>query len=115
MLLRVYTGRQAEPYAFDQALITDAVYTKPIIYEFHLLAEKKTLLIVGDKDNTAIGKQWAPPDVQKILGNYSVLGKEAVKAMGPNATLVEFPDLGHALHIQALGRFNEALLNWLGQ
>lgn len=113
MLLSIYTGPLAEPYAFDQALITDAVYTQPIVYEFPLLADTKTLLFVGDKDNTAIGKAWAPPDVQRILGNYSVLGKETVKAIGPNATLVEFPDLGHAPQIQAPERFHEALMGWL--
>lgn len=115
MLLRLYTGPEAEPYTFSQALVTDAVYTQPIIHELPLLANTKTLLMVGVKDTTAIGKAWAPPDVQRTLGNYSVLGKEAVSAIGPNATLVEFPDLGHAPQIQAPERFHEALMGWLGQ
>lgn len=115
MLLRVYTGPEAETYAFDQALITDAVYTQPIVYELPLLAQTKMLLVVGAKDNTAIGKAWAPPEVQAVLGNYSILGKEAVKAIGPNATLVEFAELGHAPQIQDPERFHEALMGWLGQ
>jgi pimeloyl-ACP methyl ester carboxylesterase len=113
MLLQVYDGPLADAYAFDQALITDAVYTQPIVYEFPLLADKKTLLLVGDKDNTAIGKQWSPPAVQAILGNYSVLGKQTQQAIGANCTLLEFPDLGHAPQIQAPDRFHEALLSWL--
>ena len=113
MLLRIYNSPEAETYAFDQALITDAVYTQPIAYEFPFLANTKTLLFVGDKDITAIGKAWAPPGVQKILGNYSALGKEAVRAIGPNATLVEFTDLGHAPQIQAPEIFHEALMAWL--
>ena len=113
MLLQVYDGPLADAYAFDQALITDAVYTQPIVYEFPLLADKKTLLFVGDKDNTAIGKQWSPPAVQAILGNYSVLGKETQRAIGANCTLVEFPDLGHAPQIEAPGKFHAALLAWL--
>jgi pimeloyl-ACP methyl ester carboxylesterase len=115
MLLQVYDGPLGDRYAFDQALITDAVYTQPIVYEFPLLADTKTLVVVGDKDNTAIGKQWSPPAVQKILGNYSVLGKETARAIGGNATLVEFADLGHAPQIQAPERFHEALLSWLGR
>jgi pimeloyl-ACP methyl ester carboxylesterase len=113
MLLRIYNGPEAERYAFDQALITDAVYTQPIVYEFPLLAKTKTLLFVGDKDTTAIGKAWSPPEVQKILGTYSVLGKETVRAIGPNATLIEFAGLGHAPQIQAPDRFHDALLRWL--
>lgn len=115
MLLQVYDGPLADAYAFDQALITDAVYTQPIVYEFPLLADKKTLLLVGDKDNTAIGEQWAPPAVQAMLGNYSVLGKQTQQAIGANCTLVEFPGLGHAPQIQAPNRFHEALLSWLDQ
>jgi hypothetical protein len=90
MLLQVYDGPLADAYAFDQALITDAAYTQPIVYEFPLLVAKKTLLIVGDKDNTAIGKQRSPPAVQAILGNYRTLGKETQQAIGANCTLVEF-------------------------
>lgn len=58
MLLRTYTCSEAETYAFDQALITDAVYTQPIVYELPLLPIK-TLLVVGAKDTTAIGKARA--------------------------------------------------------
>jgi pimeloyl-ACP methyl ester carboxylesterase len=113
MLLSIYKGTEADSYAFGQALITDAVFTQPVSYELPLLANTKTLLMIGRKDTTAIGKAWAPPEVQRILGNYSALGKEAVSAMGPNAALVEFADLGHAPQIQAPERFHEALVNWL--
>lgn len=113
MLVRIYKGEEAESYAFDQALITDAVYTQPIVYELPLLAKTKVLLLIGVQDTTAIGKAWAPPEVQRILGNYSVLGKEAASAIGPNATLVEFEDLGHAPQIQAPEKFHKALMDWL--
>ena len=114
MLLQVYDGPLGASYAFDQALVTDMVLTQPIAYEFPLLANTKTLLLVGDKDNTAIGKQWSPPKVQAILGHYDVLGKQTAQAIGPNCTLIEFSDLGHAPQIQAPDRFNDALMSWLG-
>src|SRR6187402_3032080 len=94
-----------------QAMIVDMVLTQPIAYEFPLL-KPKTLLIIGDKDTTAIGKQWSPPEVQAKLGHYDVLGKQ-VAAMIPGSTLIEFADLGHAPQIQAPARFHAALLGWL--
>jgi hypothetical protein len=36
-----------------------------------------TLLIIGDKDNTAIGKDFAPPAVQATLSHYPELAKAA--------------------------------------
>ena len=114
MLLQVYNGSRADAYAFDQALVTDMVITQPIAYEFGGLANLSSLLIVGGKDNTAIGKQWSPPAVQAVLGHYDVLGAQTAAAIGENCTYVEFPDLGHAPQIQDPDRFHGALLGWLG-
>ncbi|KAF2123105.1 Alpha/Beta hydrolase protein [Lophiotrema nucula] len=113
MLSNIYAGSKGRIFAYNQALTTDMVITQPVVYEFPLL-KTKTLLMIGDKDNTAIGKQWAPPEVRAILGNYSVLGKEVAK-MIPNATLIEFEDLGHAPQIQEPARFHDALLGWLNK
>jgi pimeloyl-ACP methyl ester carboxylesterase len=111
MLLNIYSGSKAKDYTWNQALIVDMVLTQPVVYEFHLL-KPKTLLLIGAKDNTAIGAQWSPPEVRAVLGHYAVLGPQ-VAAMIPNATLFEFPDLGHAPQIQAPDRYHEALLGWL--
>ncbi|ETN37092.1 uncharacterized protein HMPREF1541_08082 [Cyphellophora europaea CBS 101466] len=114
MLLRVYDGAEGDNFAFDQALVTDMVITQPIIYEFPQLGKvPHSLLMVGDKDTTAIGKQWSPPEVQKILGHYDVLGPEAVTAIGGNCTYIHYPDLGHAPHISDPEQFYEDLLGWL--
>ncbi len=114
MLLQVYDGPLASTYAYDQALVTDMVYTQPVIYEFPLLATiPHSLLIVGDKDTTAIGKQWSPPAVQKILGHYDVLGPEAAKAIGANCTYIRYPSLGHAPQISDPEVFHEDLVRWL--
>jgi pimeloyl-ACP methyl ester carboxylesterase len=98
-------------FAYNMALTTDAVLTQPVAYEFGLV-KAKTLLLIGAKDNTAIGKAWSPPDVQAKLGKYSVLGKE-VAAKIPGAELVEFADLGHAPQIQDTERYHMALFDWL--
>ena len=68
------------------------IYTQPVFYEFENLA-MPVLLMIGDKDTTAIGKALAPPDIRPALGNYPALGKAAAARM-PHARLIEFPDLG---------------------
>ncbi|KAI0445161.1 alpha/beta hydrolase [Xylaria telfairii] len=111
MLANIYAGSEASVFAFDQALTTDMALSAPVVYEFGAL-EPRTLLMIGDRDNTALGKQWSPPEVQEKLGHYDVLGKQAAAAM-PNAELIEFPDLGHAPQIQDPDGFHSKLLGWL--
>jgi len=82
------------------------------MYKFPLI-KSKTLLLIGDKDNTAIGKQWAPENVKPLLRHYKLLGKQAAAKI-PNSTLIEFPDLGHAPQIQEPNTFHKALMGWLG-
>ncbi|KAJ4360901.1 uncharacterized protein N0V89_001470 [Didymosphaeria variabile] len=114
MLVELYRlPGEGEAFAYDMALTTDAVLTQPVVYEFGLV-KAPTLLLIGTKDNTAIGKAWSPPEVQAKLGNYSVLGKETAEKI-PGAELVEFEGLGHAPQIQDSERYHAALFEWLGR
>ncbi len=106
-----FRGAGLPQMAHVTAKIDDMLYTQPVVYEFGLI-KVPTLLIIGDKDTTAIGKEFAPPEVRARLGNYPVLGKAAAQAI-PGATLVEFPDLGHAPQMQDPDAFHKALLGWL--
>ena len=108
----LYSGPGHEIVAWNGALVDDMVMTQPVYYEFEEISVP-VLLFIGDKDNTAVGKNLAPPDIRPTLGNYPVLGKEAAARM-PHARLTEFPDLGHAPQIQAPDRFHKALLEQLG-
>jgi pimeloyl-ACP methyl ester carboxylesterase len=109
MLAGLYRGSGHDIVARNGALIDDMAYTQPVFYEFEQLTVP-VLLMIGDKDTTAVGKNFAPPAVRATLGNYPVLGKEAAKRF-PHAHLVEFPDLGHAPQIQAPDVFHKALLD----
>nr|WP_240763584.1 alpha/beta hydrolase [Paraburkholderia silviterrae] len=111
MLAGMYRGPGKQQVAWDSALLYDMIYTQPVVYEFGEL-RMPTLLLIGQKDTTAIGKDLAPPEVRATLGNYPELGKAAAKAI-PHATLVEFPDLGHAPQMQDPQAFHKALLDWL--
>ncbi len=111
MLAGMYRGPGRDIVAWNSALLYDMIYTQPVFYELKDLA-MPVLLMIGDKDTTAIGKNLAPPAIRATLGNYPVLGKAAA-AVIPHAHLVEFPDLGHAPQIQAPDDFHKALLDGL--
>jgi pimeloyl-ACP methyl ester carboxylesterase len=89
--------------AWNQALTSDMIFTQPVVREFGAL-RMPVLLIIGQRDRTAIGKAAAPPDVQAKLGNYPALGRAAKQAI-PKAELVELDGVGHVPHIEAFERF----------
>ncbi|MGD1039103.1 MAG: alpha/beta hydrolase [Roseiarcus sp.] len=109
MLAGMYRGPGKEIVAWNSALLYDMIYTQPVCYEFGQL-KMPVLLMIGDKDTTAIGKNLAPASVRPTLGDYPALGKAAAAAI-PHARLIEFPDLGHAPQIQAPEIFDKALID----
>jgi pimeloyl-ACP methyl ester carboxylesterase len=111
MLAGMYRGPGRDIVAWNSALLYDMIYTQPVFYELDQLT-MPVLLMIGDRDTTAIGKNLAPPAIRATLGNYPVLGKAAAARI-PHAHLVEFPDLGHAPQIQAPDVFHKALLDGL--
>lgn len=111
MLAGMYRGAGHELVAWNSALLYDMIYTQPVVYEFGQV-QPETLLLIGQKDTTAIAKDTAPPEVRARLGNYPELGRAIAKAI-PRATLVEFPDAGHAPQIQDPDALHKALLDWL--
>ncbi len=111
MLAGMYRGPGRERVAWASALLYDMIYTQPVMYEFGSLT-MPTVVMIGDKDTTAIGKDLAPPELRAALGNYPVIARRAVQAM-PDAQLVEFPELGHSPQIQDAAQFNAALLQAL--
>jgi pimeloyl-ACP methyl ester carboxylesterase len=108
MLAGMYRGPGKAAVAWNAAQTYDMLYTQPVFYEFEQL-KMPVLLMIGDKDTTAPGKQYAPPEIRATLGHYPELAKAAVKRM-PNARLIEFADLGHSPQVQDPARFHAALL-----
>lgn len=91
-------GPDRELIAWNSVLTADMIFTQPVIYEFPLL-KVPTVLIIGNRDTTAIGRAWAAPDKQKQMGNYKVLGKQTSQAI-PGSKLYELPGLGHLPFIE---------------
>jgi pimeloyl-ACP methyl ester carboxylesterase len=111
MLAGMYRGSGKEVVAWNSALLYDMIYTQPVVYEFDEL-RVPTLLLIGDKDTTAIGKDFAPPEIRPALGRYPDLAKLAAERIA-GAKLVEFPELGHAPQMQDPAAFHKALLEGL--
>ncbi|WP_025598397.1 alpha/beta fold hydrolase [Burkholderia sp. WSM2230] len=109
MLAGMYRGPGKQIVAWNSALLYDMIYTQPVVYEFGQLS-MPTLLLIGQKDTTAIGKDAASPEVRAKIGHYPELGKAAAQAI-PHATLVEFANLGHAPQMQDPDAFHKALLD----
>jgi pimeloyl-ACP methyl ester carboxylesterase len=109
MLAGLYRGPGHEIVAWNAALVDDMAYTQPVFYELEKISVP-VLLMIGDKDTTAVGKNLAPPATRPTLGIYPVLGKAAAARI-PHAQLVEFPELGHAPQIQSPEEFHKALLD----
>ena len=111
MLAGMYRGPGKAVVAWNSALTYDMIYTQPVFYEFEKL-KMPVLLMIGDKDTTAPGKQLAPPELRAQLGHYPELAKTAIARM-PQGRLIEFADLGHSPQIQDPARFHKALLDAL--
>lgn len=99
--------------AWNQALTYDMIFTQPVVYEFPLV-KIPSLLIIGQRDRTALGKNLAAPEVAKTMGDYPALGRKAASAI-PGAELVEIDAIGHLPHIEAYDRFLPPLLKFLGK
>jgi len=97
--------------AWDQALTFEMIYTQPVLYEFGRL-KMPVLLIIGQRDRTAPGRDQAPPEVQAKLGNYPELGRKTAAAI-PQARLIELDGLGHMPQIEAFPRFITPLQEFL--
>ncbi|MBC7827978.1 MAG: alpha/beta hydrolase [Chitinophagaceae bacterium] len=99
--------------AWNAALTYDMIFTQPVLYEFENI-KTPTLLIIGQLDRTALGKQGVPEEVRMTMGNYPKLGKETSRKIA-GSTLVELENVGHLPHIEAFDLFITPLLAFLKQ
>ncbi|WP_118972455.1 alpha/beta fold hydrolase [Taibaiella koreensis] len=97
--------------AWNSALLYDMIFTQPVCYEWEQI-QAPTLLIIGQKDRTALGKGRASRSVQESLGNYPRLGRETAKRI-KHCRLKEIDDAGHAPHLSDYRQFRKALLGFL--
>jgi pimeloyl-ACP methyl ester carboxylesterase len=99
--------------AWNAALTYDMIFTQPVVYEFKNITAP-TLLIIGTRDRTALGKPLVSESVRKTMGLYNELGKKTQKVI-PNAQLVALENIGHLPHIETFDTFINALTTFLNE
>jgi pimeloyl-ACP methyl ester carboxylesterase len=99
--------------AYTAALTYDMIFTQPVVYELDQLS-MPTLLIIGQRDKTALGKNLVDQSTAEKMGNYPELGKQAAQKI-PNAQLVPISDIGHLPHIEAFDKFISPLVDFLNK
>lgn len=97
--------------AWNAALTADMIYSQPVVHDLPRITAP-TLLIIGQRDRTALGKDRAPADVAATLGDYPALGLRASEAI-PGSRLVGFPDAGHLPQVEQFDAYRDALLGFL--
>jgi pimeloyl-ACP methyl ester carboxylesterase len=97
--------------AWDAALTSDMIYNQPVCYEFKNI-KVPTLLIIGTRDRTAIGKDRAPKELQPKMGQYQELGKKTQQQIA-GSKLVELENVGHLPHIEAYDQFRKSLYDFI--
>ncbi len=94
--------------AWCMALTTDMIFTQPVCYEFSRL-NVPVVLIIGQLDRTAIGKDRVDRKTALTMGNYPALGKSTV-AQIPGGLLMEMPASGHIPHVEEPEVFLQKLI-----
>jgi len=98
--------------ALVNAKTSDMIFTQPVVYEFQNL-NVPTLLIIGTRDRTAIGKNNVKdPEVASKMGQYQILGKETQKKI-KGSKLVELDNVGHLPHIEVFDQFIKPVKEFL--
>jgi pimeloyl-ACP methyl ester carboxylesterase len=106
-------GADHEALAWTSALTYDMIFTQPVLYEFPKLTTP-TLLIIGQRDRTALGKNTVAPDVAETMGQYPELGRKTAKAI-PGAVLVELENTGHLPQYEDFDRYIGVVQSFLGR
>ncbi len=97
--------------AWASALTYDTIVTQPVVDALPNL-KVPTLLVVGLRDRTALGKDLVPPDRRDKLGRYDELGPRAAKAI-PDAKWIGLPGVGHLPQVEAFDAYRDAVLAFL--
>ncbi|MFC0878523.1 alpha/beta fold hydrolase [Saccharicrinis sp. FJH2] len=97
--------------AWNAALTYDMIFTQPVLYEFQNI-EVPTLLIIGTRDRTALGKPLVSDSVRKTMGLYNKLDKKTQQTI-PDCKLVEIPNIGHLPHVESFEEFIAPLKTFL--
>jgi pimeloyl-ACP methyl ester carboxylesterase len=108
---RVLLSPEYPRWAMASALTYEMMFEEPNRLEYALL-KMPVLLIIGQSDRSVFFRRYASAEAIKPLGNWPVLGREAVKDL-PDGKLVEISGAGHVSHIEKPDEFEAAVADFL--
>ena len=104
-------GPDAERIHRTAAHTYQMAYEQPVVYELPLI-RARTLIVGGDADRTAIGRNRVSSEVRATMGRFTELIPAAARAI-PDGTASILADVGHIAHLEAPEKFHAALLSFL--
>jgi len=104
-------GNEYRRIARVSALTYDMIFTQPVLYEFPDLS-MPVLLIIGQRDRTALGTGMVSEEVAKTMGRYDRLDEKTADAI-PDSTLVELEGVGHVPPFEVFDRYITSLAEFL--
>jgi pimeloyl-ACP methyl ester carboxylesterase len=104
---RVLLSPEYPRWARASALVYEMMFEEPIRHEYSLL-KMPVLLIIGQSDRSVFFRRYASAEAIKPLGNWPVLGRQAVKEL-PDGKLIEIAGAGHVSHVEKPEEFESAL------
>jgi len=89
------------------------IYREPVVHEIPLITQE-TVFIMGANDHNAPGRAFAPSEARVKMGQNVELAKELASRMRA-ANVAVVTGVGHLVHLEAEGQFNDLLLRFLGK
>jgi len=104
-------GPDRERMARVSALTYDMILGQPVVHEFPHIAVP-TLLIIGQRDRTALGRNRVDAAAAEQMGRYPELGRAAAAAIA-GARLVPVDGAGHLPQVEQFDAYATALTGFL--
>lgn len=108
---RLAHGGEFPRWARAAALTYQMIYREPVVHEFGLI-KTPTLIVIGQKDRTTLGRNFVAPEVIATMGNYPVLGRKTAEAI-EGSKLIELENVGHIPHLEVPERFHKDLIEFM--
>jgi pimeloyl-ACP methyl ester carboxylesterase len=89
------------------------IWREPVVYEIPLLPQD-VLFVIGENDRLAPGRDFAPKEVRDEMGR-NAQNARALGAKMKQARVEVFEGIGHLPHLEAPERFNDLVLEFLGE
>ena len=111
---RAFLGGEGPRLAKASALTYQMIYNGPVAAEFGQL-KRPTLLMVGDKDRAAPGKNRVSDEVRATLGLNAELAKKVATQLPAGSKFIVYPGIGHVPHLEIPDQFHQDLVEFLGK